>query len=114
MATKTTAEVLQHHGQAIGSGNVDMIMQDYTKDSVLYTPTATYKGLDSLKAGFTTISKMFTPDVMAAFKTIKQEINGEYAYMLWSAPPSIPLAGDTFHVHNGKILMQSVIFQAGR
>jgi ketosteroid isomerase-like protein len=114
MATKTTAEVLQHHGQAIMSGNIEMIVQDYTKDSVLYTPAATYKGLDGIKTGFTTISKMLTPEVMAAFKMIKQEINGEYAYMLWSAPPSIPFAGDTFHVHNGKILMQSVIFQAGR
>lgn len=114
MATKTTEEVLQHHGQAIMSGNIEMIIQDYTKDSVLYTPTETYKGLDGIKAGFTAITKMFTPEVLANFKTIKQDINGEYAYMLWSALPSIPFAGDTFHVHNGKIFMQSVITQTSR
>jgi ketosteroid isomerase-like protein len=110
MATRTTEEVIQHHGQAIGSGNIDMIIQDYTEDSVLFTPTETYKGLDGIKAGFAAFSSMFTPEVAANMKVIKQEIQGEYVYFLWSAPPTIPSAGDTFYIHNGKILMQSVIF----
>ena len=114
MATKTTEAVLQHHGQAVMSGNLEMIVQDYTKDSVLYTPNGTYKGLDGIKAGFTAMAKILTPEVTANFKTIKQEINGEYAYLLWTALPAIPFAGDTFHVRDGKILMQSVIIQMGR
>jgi ketosteroid isomerase-like protein len=114
MAKKTIEAVLQHHGQGVITGNIDMILQDYTEDSILYTPTETFKGLDGIKRGFTAMGKMFTPEVAANFKAIKQEIHGEYAYLLWSALPAVPFAGDTFHVHNGKILMQSVVFQTGR
>ena len=114
MAASTTEAVLLHHGKAVNSGNMDMILEDYTEASVLYIPTGTYRGLDGIKKGFEAMGKIFTPEVSASFKTIKQEIIGEYAYMLWSAPPSIPFAGDTFHIRNGKILLQSVIFQIVR
>jgi ketosteroid isomerase-like protein len=97
MAQETTTEaVMQHHGQALGSGNLDEVLKDYTQDSVLFLPTGTFKGLDDIKKGFTELMKMLTPEAMANFKTIKQEIQGDYVYILWTAPPLIPFAGDAF------------------
>jgi ketosteroid isomerase-like protein len=115
MAKKATIEeVIQHHGQALMSGGIDELLKDYTKDSVFFTPTETYKGLDGIRAAFTAITKMLPPEAIANFKTIKQEIQGEYVYVLWTALPAVPFGGDAFHIRNGKIMMQSVIFQAGR
>lgn len=114
MVKATTEAVMQHHGQALTSGNLDELVKDYTKDSVLFTPTETYKGPERIKAAFAAMMKMLPPEALANFKTTKQEVQGEYVYLLWTALPTFPFAGDTFHIHNGKIMMQSVIFSAGR
>jgi ketosteroid isomerase-like protein len=113
VAKATTEAVFQHHIQTMSSDNLDEALKDYTEDSVLFTPIAMYTGLDAIKAGFTAMTKLH-PVVAANFKIIRQEIQGEYIYFLWSALPSIPFAGDTFYIHNGKILMQSVFFPTGR
>ena len=111
---KTTEAVLKHHDEALVSRNIEGIMEDYVDDSVIFTPSGSFKGLDAIRANFTGVLQMMAPEVMANMKTIKQDIDGEYGYVLWSAAPAIPFAGDTFHVHNGKIVMQSVVLcQAG-
>lgn len=114
MAKATTEAVFQHHSQALMSGKIDELIKDYTKDSVLFTPAETYKGLDGIKAGFAATMKMLPPEAVANFKTIKQEIQGEYVYILWTALPAITYGGDAFYIHNGKIMMQSVFFTTGR
>jgi ketosteroid isomerase-like protein len=112
--TKNTTEaVLKHHVQALTSRNLDGLMEDYTRDSVLFSPNGASKGLQSIRAGFTAVLGMMTPEAMANMKVIKQDIDGEYAYMLWSAVPVVPFGGDTFYVHNGKIVMQSFVGQMG-
>jgi ketosteroid isomerase-like protein len=112
MAT-TTEAVLKQHIQALLSRNVDSLMKDYSRDSVLFSPNGASKGLESIRAGFTAVLGMMTPEAMANMKVIRQEIDGEYAYILWSALPVVPFGGDTFRVHNGKIVMQSFVGQMG-
>jgi len=114
MAKATNEAIMQHHGQALMSGNLDELLKDYTKDSVLFTPTETFKGPERIRAAFAGMMKMLPPEALANFKVTKQEIQGEHVYLLWTAPPTVPFAGDTFHIHNGKIMMQSVVFSAGR
>jgi len=113
MAKATVETIMQHHAQALTSGNLDELMKDYTKDSVLFTPTETFKGPERIKAAFAGMMKMLPPEALANFKASKQEIQGEYVYLLWTALPTFPSAGDTFHIHNGKITMQSVVFSGG-
>ena len=113
MAKETIEAVMQHHGQALLSGNLDELLKDYTKDSVMFTPMETYKGPERIREAFAGLMKMLPPEALANFKITKQEIQGEYAYVLWTALPTFPSAGDTFHVRNGKIIMQSVVFSAG-
>lgn len=108
----TTTEVFQHHMQAMMSNNYDEVLKDYTVDSILLLPTGTFKGLNGIREGFLEIGKILTPEIAANFKLIKQEIEGEYVYILWTVPPVFPIGGDTFHIHNGKIMMQSVNYQS--
>jgi glutamate synthase domain-containing protein 1 len=114
MASITTEAMLQHHVQALTSGNMEEFLKDYTEDSVLFTPAETYKGLEGIKAGLANIWKMAGPEAVANIKATKQEIQGEYVYVLWTMPPAIPFGGDMFHIRNGKIVMQSVFFSAGK
>ena len=114
MVNGTSEAVIQHHEAALLSGNLDELAKDYTEDSVLFTPIETYKGKESIKAAFTALMNMLPPEALANFKVTKRDIQGEYVYVLWTALPTIPSAGDTYHIHNGKILMQSVFFASGR
>jgi uncharacterized protein (TIGR02246 family) len=114
MAESTIQTMLQHHVQALTSGNMEEFLKDYTEDSVFFTPGETYKGLEGIKAGVASFSKMVGPEAIANIKTIKVEIQGEYVYVLWTMPPVIPFGGDAFHIKNGKIMMQSVIFSVNK
>jgi ketosteroid isomerase-like protein len=115
MATKTQTEaVLKHHVQAILAGNLEDIMKDYSDESVLFTPQGAYKGRENIRAAFKGLLGVFTPELAAKMKLIKQDIDGEYACALWSAAPTIPFGGDTFCVRNGKIIMQSFVGQMGK
>jgi ketosteroid isomerase-like protein len=105
--------VLAHHNQAFLARDLDAIMQDYTNDSVVFTPNAAEKGLESIRAAFTRFLGRFAPEVLKNMKVARQDIAGEYAYVLWSAPPAVISGGDTFHIRNGKILGQSFVGQFG-
>ena len=108
---KTTESVLQHHVQALMARDLDEILKDYCEESVLCTPMGTTKGLKGIRESFTGALGMLTPEAMGNMKSIKQDIHGEYAYALWSALPTVKFAGDTFHVHNGIIIMQTFVGQ---
>jgi len=87
---------MQHHETALLSGNLDELVKDYTEDSILFTPIEMYKGPENIKAAFAAMMKMLAPEAMANFKVIKQDIQGEYVYLLWAAPPTFRLPGIRF------------------
>jgi ketosteroid isomerase-like protein len=111
---KTTAQVLEHHIQALVSRDVDSIMEDYADDAILFSPTGALKGTKNIRASFIGVVGTLTPEIIRSMKVIKQDIDGEYAYIFWSAAPSIPLGSDTFCVRDGKIVMQSFVAQTGK
>jgi ketosteroid isomerase-like protein len=113
MATGIEA-VLGHHAQALGSRNIDEVLKDYTTDSILFSPTDTFKGPERIRLAFKAFLEIMTPEAMANMKMIKQEIEGEYVFVIWSALPAISFGSDTLRIHGGKIVMQSVVFQTGR
>jgi ketosteroid isomerase-like protein len=75
--------VLQHHTKSLTSGNLDEVAKDYTEDSVLFTPMETYKGAENIKSAFATMMKMLPTEALSNFKHTKEEIQGEYVYLLW-------------------------------
>jgi ketosteroid isomerase-like protein len=105
----TTQSVLTQHVQALISRNLDSIVGDYAADGVVFTPNGAFKGHEQIRAFFEASLQMLTVDALNALKVSRQEIDGEFAYVLWSAGTVIPFAGDTFCVHDGKIVMQSFV-----
>ena len=107
--TSTTEAVLQHHLQAIFARDLDAIVSDFADDAVFFTPFGSSKGPDQIRAAFAAIMNLVTPEVMAEMKLGQQHIDGEFAYILWSAGAHITTASDTFCVRNGKIVLQTFV-----
>lgn len=108
---RTTEAVLTHHLKSLMSRDLEELLKDYAPESVLCTPNGTCQGLESIRATFAGLLGMVPPEVGANMKLIRQDINGEYAYILWSVDPIIKFGGDTFRVLNGKIVMQAFVGQ---
>lgn len=102
----STEATLSHHLQAFGEG-VEAIMADYTPDSVLFTPDGPLRGLEPIRGFFDGFLRNSPPELLRAMTLVRQDVDGEVAYILWNAPPYIPLATDTFLVRNGKIVAQT-------
>lgn len=47
---RTPEEILQHHAEALGAGNLDEIVAD---DAVFITPAGVRQGLDGIREAFT-------------------------------------------------------------
>ena len=107
----STEAVLGRHLRALMQRDLDSVMKDYASDAVIFTPTGPARDTESIRAGFAGLLGMMTPEAFSNFKLIKQDVHGEYAYILWSAAPVVTFGGDTFHVQNGKIVSQSFVGQ---
>lgn len=102
----STEATLNHHLQAFSEG-VDAIIQDYTAESVLFTPDGPLQGLEPIRAFFDGFLRTSPPELLRAMMLVRKDIQGDVAYVLWKAEPYIPLATDTFVVRDGKIVAQS-------
>lgn len=105
----TTADVLQHHLECFGGGDLDGIMEDYTNDSVLFTPNGTLKGADAIRPLFEGMFAEFAKPG-AQFAMDVQDVAGEGAFILWHAETAdnvYEVGTDTFLVRDGKIVIQS-------
>lgn len=108
----STQDVLNHHLESFSAGSIDGIMQDYTENSVLVLPDTTLRGLDAIRAGFSSFfveGGLFYPGTYD-FSMDRVEIEGEIAYIIWHAKTTageIPVGTDTFLVRDGKIAVQT-------
>lgn len=109
----STEAVVERHMRALMARDFDSVMKDYASDAVLFTASGTIKGAEALRAFFEASMSALPPEALANFKLIKKDTDGEYGYILWSAAPLLPFAGDTFHIRNGKIVAQSGVAQMG-
>ena len=109
ISENTTKQVLDHHWEAFTQNNMVEVMADYSDESVLITPDATYKGLDEIRKNFENAFKIFPRD-KTSFGLNKSVIDRDVAYILWQAKtPTLNLtyATDTFIIRNGKIIRQT-------
>jgi len=105
----STSDVLGHHLQAFGNGDLDEIMADFTDDSVLFTPGGPLKGLDAIRGLFVGMFEEFGKPGMS-FEMLQQDVEGDCAYIMWKAETAdnvYEIGTDTFVVQGGKITYQS-------
>lgn len=105
--TDQTTATLTRHLQALGSGSVDALLADYTEESVFFTPTGPVRGLTAIRDYFTALLAGLPAGMLDSFRMERQDVDGESAYIVWSAVPFIPLGTDTFWIHNDKILVHT-------
>ena len=106
---RSTKDVIDNHLQCFSSGNLEGILSDYSTTAVLFTPEGVLKGLDGIKPLFQRMFAEFAKPG-ASFEMKQVSIDGEYAYIIWSAETAenvYDLGTDTFFVQNGKIVVQS-------
>lgn len=105
----TTTEIVQHHLQCFGAGDLEGILSDYAPGAVLFTPDGTLRGHAAIRALFTAMLEEFGKPG-SSFSLRQQDVEGDHAYILWTAETAdnvYELGTDTFHVQDGKIVVQS-------
>jgi hypothetical protein len=101
--------LLQRHLNAFGENDIEAILDDFTNESVLITPEASYTGLEEIRGFFAGLIAHF-PKQKSSFQIEKTVIKDELVYITWHGKtPSLEVlfATDTFIIKNGKIHMQT-------
>ncbi len=105
----STKDVLDNHLKNFNEGDVNGVLADYASDAVLFTPHGPLKGSEAMRPLFRSLIAEFKKPG-ATFTMKHQSIEGDYAYIIWSAETAdnvYEFATDTFFVRNGKIAAQS-------
>jgi len=55
--TRTPEEVLAHHVEALGAGDLDQIVADYADDAVFFTSRGVLRGKEGVRAMFPQLLK---------------------------------------------------------
>ena len=107
----TTSDVLDQHLKCFSENDLDGVVADYSSDAVLFIPDRPLKGPEAIKPFFQAFFAEFAKPG-ASFSMRQRYVEGEYAYILWSAETadnSYEAATDTFVVRDGKIVAQSFV-----
>jgi ketosteroid isomerase-like protein len=106
--TRTPEEVFQHHAQALGAGDLEEIVADYTDDAVCITPSGVKRGKDGVRETFTQL----LADLPNAGWGLKTQIyEGDVLFLEWtadSAKTRVEDGIDTFVFRDGSIGVQTI------
>ena len=105
---RTPEEIFAHHAHALGRGDLDEIVADYTDDAVFITPAGVRRGQDGIRAGFTQLLAD-VPDAEWDLKTLIYE--GDVLFLEWAATSEATKVEDgidTFIFRDGLIRLQTV------
>jgi ketosteroid isomerase-like protein len=107
---RTTEQVLNHHLQAFGAGDLDGILEDYADNSFLVGPDGTvYEGVSQIRPVFEAFFTEFAKPG-SSFAMGNTAIKNEVAFITWSAETAdnvYEFGTDTFLVRDGKITAQT-------
>ena len=105
----TTQDVLTHHLNCFGDGDIVGTMDDYTAESRFFTPDGLLHGPEAIRRFFVRLFEEFAKPGMS-FEMLRQDVDGDTAYIVWKAETAdnrFELGTDTFIVQNGKIVTQT-------
>jgi len=107
MSTRDTEAVLEHHLGAVGAGDLDGILSDYSDESILHTPDGTKRGLAEIQGFFESFGERAPASFMDNFQMVRSVVEGEIAFIAWQSGGEVPLGTDTFVIRGGKISVQT-------
>jgi ketosteroid isomerase-like protein len=111
---RTPQEVFQHHAEALGAGDLDEIVADYTDDAVHINPAGVQRGKDGIRAAFTQL----LADVPNAAWELKTQIyEDDVLFLEWAADAAATFVEDgidTFVFRDGLIRVQTLRYTLQR
>ena len=105
----STKDVIDRHLKSFGERDLNGILSDYAPDAVLFTADGPLRGTDAIRPLFQAMVAEFRKPG-AGFRMERQSVEGEYAYILWTAETAdnvYEVGTDTFVVRDGRIVAQS-------
>ena len=106
-------QVVMHHLNSFLDNDLEALLSDYTDESVLFTPAASYLGLGEIRTFFMELSKHF-PKQQSAITVSCVVASEDLVYIVWQAKTptlGVPIGSDTFIIKNGKIHQQTFVGQ---
>ena len=105
---RSPQEVLAHHAQALGAGDLDEIVADYSDDAVFISPSGVLRGKEGIRTAFTQL----LADVPNASWDLKTQIyDGDVLFLEWAADAGATRVDDgigTFVFRDGMIRVQTL------
>jgi ketosteroid isomerase-like protein len=80
----STKDVLDNHLKCFGEGDLNGILSDYAPGAVLFTSNGPLRGVDAIRPLFEAMIAEFGKPG-ATFSMTQQSVEGDYAYILWTA-----------------------------
>lgn len=109
MASRTPEEVFAHHGESLGSENLEEIIADYADDALLIVQKEVYRGKEGVRQVFTKLLS----DVPQATWDLDTTYADDVLYLEWKAAGGgrkIEDGIDTFIFADGMIRVQTVVY----
>jgi hypothetical protein len=114
MTTRTPEQIFQHHAEALGAGDLDGIVADYSDDAFFMTPAGVLRGKEAIRQAF----KKLLSDVPKAKWDLKTQLYERDILLLeWtadSAETKVDDGIDTFVFKDGFIRVQTVRYTLQR
>ena len=113
-AQLTAENVINDHLQALGQNQLTDLMEHYTEQSEIWTQDGIITGKDAIASFFSYAFTLF-PKHQTSLEVKKMIAKKDKVYLVWSADSpviNVPFATDCFEVKDGKIIWQTVAFQA--
>jgi ketosteroid isomerase-like protein len=103
-----TETVVRHHLQAfVEQQGLDAILADYADDACFLSEGRAYCGKPAIREFFDGFIAALPPRAFGEFALRSLRVQGDVAYITWSAGPELPLGTDTFVVRQGQIVSQT-------
>jgi ketosteroid isomerase-like protein len=103
-----TETVVRRHLQAfIEQQGLDAILADYADDACFLSEGRAYCGKSAIREFFDGFIAALPPRAIGEFALRSLRVQGDVAYITWSAGPELPLGTDTFVVRQGRIVSQT-------
>lgn len=103
-----TETVVRQHLQAfVEQRGLDAILADYADDACLLSEGRAYCGKSAIREFFDAFIAGLPPRAISQFALRSLRVQGDLAYITWSAGPELPLGTDTFVVRQGRIASQT-------
>lgn len=110
-----TEAVVRHHLQAfLEQQGLDAILADYADDACFLSEGRAYCGKSAIREFFDGFIAALPPRAIGEFALRSLRVQGDVAYITWSAGPDLPLGTDTFVVRQGRIVSQTFAMYGAR